>query len=109
MTITVLSTDISGILPSLSNNKVRNANASEPHLRQYAEAHITTGKFCGVKVILRDNIAKNAEASENCRILAEAECSNIEKNLYTQEDLKIAQANVILRGLGINPNADINF
>ena len=105
----ILSTDISSILPSLTNNKARKAEASEPHLRQYAEAHITTARFCNHKVILRDNIARNAEAAENCRILAEAEASHLPKNLYTQEDLKIAQANVILRGLGINPNADINF
>ena len=60
MSITVLSTDIHSLLPSLSNNKARNANASEPHLRQYSEAHITTSRFCGHKVILRDNIKKNA-------------------------------------------------
>ena len=105
----ILSMDISSILPSLSNVHVRNANAPEPHLRQYAEAHITTARFCGHKVILRDNIAKNAEAAENCRILAEAEAHSIPKNLYTQEELKIAEANVILRGLGINPNANIEF
>ena len=105
----ILSTDISSILPSLSNNKVRKAEASEPHLRQYSEAHVTTARFCNHKVILRDNIARNAEAAENCRILAEAEASHLPKNLYTQEDLKIAQANVILRGLGINPDANINF
>lgn len=104
-----LSTDISSILPSLTNNKARKAEASEPHLRQYAEAHITTARFCNHKVILRDNIARNAEAAENCRILAEAEASHLPKNLYTQEDLKISQANVILRGLGINPDANINF
>lgn len=109
MSITLLSTDIHSILPTLSNNKVRNANAKEPHLRQYAEAHITTARFCGHKVILRDNIARNAEAAENCRILAEAEAQSIPKNLYTQEELKIAQANVILRGLGINPNSNIEF
>lgn len=105
----ILSTDISSILPSLTNNKARKAEASEPHLRQYAEAHITTARFCNHKVILRDNIARNAEAAENCRILAEAEASGLPKNLYTQEDLKISQANVILRGLGINPDANINF
>jgi len=109
MSITLLSTNISSILPSLSNGNARKADAPEPHLRQYAEAHITTARFCGHKVILRDNIAKNAEAAENCRILAEAEAHSIPKNLYTQEELKIAEANVILRGLGINPNSNIEF
>ena len=80
------------------------ANAKPALLRQYEEAHITTARYCGIKVILRDNIKRNDEAARNCAVLAHEEASAIKPNLYTQDDLEITELSMEMREAGLDPN-----
>lgn len=80
------------------------ASAPDVKLRQYAEAHIVTARWCGIKVIIRDNIKSNDEAARNCAILASEEASAIKPNLYTQDDLEITELSMEMREAGLDPN-----
>lgn len=88
------------------HHKVIGPHASAPDvkLQQYAEAHITTARYCGIKVILRDNIKRNDEAARNCAVLASEEASAIKPNLYTQDDLEITELSMEMREVGLDPN-----
>ena len=77
--------------------------------RQYDEAHLIIDSWCGITVILRDNIARNEEAHKNNVRLAEAEAHSIAPNLYTQGDLERTVVAQELRNMGINPNHKISF